>query len=495
MRRREFLRTGAVISLSTAITGCTTDSDSDQRNPSDPSTDEPGTETPGDTDTQDEQTPGDTDTQDEQTPEDTSTPEENTETEEQQTEEDPEKAVRYFFDDETGALGHLGDERIPENYDHTITNTTTEEEYQEMQRNDRFFSENAASDGGAPQGEGLDMKVDEMISRAEEIYENPEGNIDTRGYEDLNFAEEDDEIVFTRALVKASQEAGVDSSGLANIVVANIAEDAVEEIQPGFTDFKLSTLPATEPIPPGGQGHTGGVRENEFNQSFGNSGFRHMAALLQYEKDGETELKYAEQTNAVNVDIFRRVIRDPEFSLYRSSLDQDTVDASRDSEPGDSGSAFPEHYVTALDYTKARELERADEEFFRFGMNDEGGYNSLGDYLVQTMMETVDDMGVTGYDNNPDRENVAAPADGKLVSDTFGESIEDYITNPTPESRQQPENLSRGIYQIFQQEGWDTSIALTGTIEDPEILPTDQSTVNAVREDQAYDQVREKVMQ
>ncbi len=473
MRRRDFLRTGAVIGLTTTIAGCNTGSDSS-----------------------DENAPTDTSTQgsDGQSPQDTETA---TEEDDQQTEADPENAVRYFFEDETGALGHLADDETPENYDHTITNSATESEYQEMQRNDQTYVEDAASSQTAPHGEGLDMTVDEMITRAEEIYNNPQENIDTLGYEDLDFSKEDDEIVFTRALIKASQEAGVDSSGLADIVVANMAEDAVDQIQPGFTDFKLSTLPATEPIAPGSQGHSGGVRENEYNQSFGNSGFRHMAALLQYEKDGETELKYAEQTNPVNVDIFRRVIRDPDFSLYRSDLDQDTVNVSRNSEPGDTGNMFPEHYVTALDYTKARELESSEENILGLGGNTKGGINATGDYIGQVLYQLVDDMSITGYDNNPDRnlDSPQAVIDGTLVSDEFGQSLEEFVTNPTAEERQYVENIARGMYQIQQQEGWGTSLALIGTIENPEILPTDQETVNAVRQDQAYDQVRERAVQ
>ncbi|NHX37039.1 MULTISPECIES: hypothetical protein [Halolamina] len=466
MRRRRFLRHGVIAGVTVSIAGCNTK-----------------TGTPdGESDTS---TPGA-----DETPEDTATSAEQTPSEgEQQPSEDSEPAARYFFEDETGALGHLADDEVPQNYDHSITNSATESEYREMQRNDRQYPE------GLEDGQ-LTMTVDEMISRAEEIYNNPEENIDTLGYEDLNFAEEDDEIVFTRALIKASQEAGVASSGLANIVVANIAEDAVDQIQPGFTDFKLSTLPATEPIAPGRQGHSGGVRENDFNQSFGNSGFRHMAALLQYEKDGETELKYAEQTNSVNVNTFRRVIRDPEFSLYRSSLEQDTVDNARDSEPGDEGTMFPEHYVTALDYTKARELESSDDNILGFGENKSGTLLAVGDEIDAVLMQLVDDMGVTGYNNNEDLDLESARPDwgGTVVSDEFGESLEGYITSPTNKERQYLENIGRGLFQIRNQVGMNASIALTGTLEDPEILPTDQETVNAVRQDQAYDQVRKRVL-
>jgi hypothetical protein len=470
MRRRTFLRSGFIAGVFVSLAGCNTNSD------------DSGNNNPGSSTQDSIETSG-------------GAHEPRDDTDEQQTEADPENAVRYFFEDETGALGHLADEETPENYDHTITNSTTEDEYQEMQRNDRSYAEDAASSQTAPNGQGLNMSVDEMIRRAEEIYNNPQEHIDTLGYEDLNLAEEDDEIVFTRALIKASQEAGVSSSGLADIVVANMAEDAVEQIQPGFTDFKLSTLPATEPINPNRQGHSGGVRENEWGQELGNSGFRHMAALLQYEKNGETELKYAEQTNAVNVNTFRRVIRDPEFSLYRSNLEQDTVDNARDSEPGDEGTMFPEHYVTALDYTKARELESSEENILGLGENNAGGHVSIGDYIGDTLLELVDDKGITGYDNNQDRnlDQARTAMDGTLVSDEFGESLENFVTDPSAEERQYMENIARGMYQIQEQEGWGTSLALTGTIEDPEILPTDQATVNAVREDQAYSQVRERV--
>jgi len=103
------------------------------------------------------------------------------------------------------------------------------------------------------------MTVDEMISEAEQIYQNPtqELNADRAETLGINLTNEDDEITFVRSLVEAANRAGVDSPGLADIVIANIAEDAVDQIQPGFTDFKLSTLPATETIDPD-YGSTGG---------------------------------------------------------------------------------------------------------------------------------------------------------------------------------------------------------------------------------------------
>jgi len=466
MRRRRFLYTGLAAGLTVGLAGCS--NNPDQGTPTDNSS---PTESQPSTDTS---TPPNTD--------------ESTETDDdQQTEADPENAVRYFFEDETGALGHLADDEAPGNHDHIITNSTTEAEYQEMQRNDRKFAE------GRKQGQ-LSMTVDEMITRAEEIYNNPEANFDTERAETLgvNLLQEDDEITFTRALVKATQEAGVDSSGLADIVVANIAEDAVDQIQPGFTDYKLSTLPATEAIGPEYQGHAGGVRETEDGLDYGNSGFRHMAALLQYQKNGETEVKYAEQTDGIDVTpIFSHAIRDPEESIYRSSLGEETVNTTG----GGYGIRFPEHYVTAFDYTKARELEASDENILGLGENNNGEMVSVGSRIGGALFQLVDDMGITGYDVNEDRDlpQARTSVTSPLVSDEFGESLEDHITEPNTEKRGHLENIARGMYQIQEQEGWGSHLALTGTLNEPEILPTDQDTVNQVRQDRAYDEVRERV--
>ncbi|MXR40421.1 hypothetical protein GRX01_03495 [Halobaculum sp. WSA2] len=466
MRRRGFLRTGLVTGLSIGLAGCNANTD----DPSDSATSTPPTQE-----------------SDEQISQETVTQQEDG-TEEQPTEEAPTTSNRYFFKDETGALGHLADDNIPDNSNHVITNEMTDAEFREMQRNDRQYPE------GLEQGQ-ITMSVDKMITRAEEIYQKPTEHLDTERAETLgvNLTDEDDEITFTRALIKASQEAGVDSSGLANIVVANIAEDAINQIQPGFNGYKLSTLPATEAIDPASQGHAGGVRETEFGDEYGNSGFRHMPALLQYQKNGETQLKYAEQTDAIDVrPILKHAIRDPENSIYRASLDQETVNTTG----GGRGIRFPEHYVTALDYTKARELEASEENVLGFEKNGSGTLVGLGDQIDEALRHLIDDMGVTGYNNNEDLDLETARPDwgGTIVSEEFGDSLENHITNPDSKVRQYTENVGRGLYLIRNEMGMSTSLALIGTLANPEFLPTDQDTVNQIRRKQAYDEVRERIV-
>ncbi len=397
---------------------------------------------------------------------------------------------QYFFQDTTSTMGQLGEQNTPsETQDwQIIQNELTEDEWQEKQRNDVDYVTNAYGPKSkySPNNAEIDQTVEEMLERAEEIYRNQQFNT-VEGIPDIE--NEDDEITFTRSLIKASQEAGVDSSGLANIVVSNMAEYAEQELDfVDFDNFKLITLPSTEQISeanPGG--HVGGVRNG-----VGNSGFRHMPALLQYNKDGETEVKYTELTKATLANRFWRSIRDPENSKYRASLDQDTM----------KNGGFPEHLVTALDYTKARELELRNEDILGFGPNpgpSDNDYESLGDDIGRFLTQLVDDMYITGYQEddqeiNPDIDRPDDVTEGHtLVSDEFGESLEEYVVNPDPETREYVENIGRGIYTIRQEQGWDTDLAITGTVEDPEIRGTTRDRINEIRADQAYDEVRQRV--
>ena len=414
------------------------------------------------------------------------------ETEDTEQEEDTieRNGEQYFFQDTTGTLGQLGEQNPPSEVQdwQVIQNELTEDEWQEKQTNDieRVRSERNLARQSA--NDGIEQTLEEMLERAEEIYKNQQFNT-WDGLIDIE--NEDDEITFTRSLIKASQEAGVDTSGLANQIIPNMAEYGEQELDfVNFDNYKLSTLPSTEQIGeanPGG--HVGGVRNG-----VGNSGFRHMPALLQYNKDGETEVKYAELTHATLARRFWKSIRNPEDSKYRASLDQDTM----------KNGGFPEHFVTALDYSKARELGLRNEDILGFGPNDgpaDNDYDSLGDEIGRFLTQLVDDLYITGYSEdgqeiNPDIDRPEDVWAGHtLVSDQFGESLEEYVVDPDPdpETREYIENIGRGIYTIRQEQGWDTDLALTGTVDDPEIRGTTRDRINEIRADQAYDQIRERV--
>jgi hypothetical protein len=327
-----------------------------------------------------------------------------------------------------------------------------------------------------------------MLERAEEIYKNQEFNT-VEGIPDIE--NEDDEVTFTRSLIKASQEAGVDSSGLADDIVSNIAEYAEQELDlVDFDNYKLSTLPSTETLKSStaASSHEGDPREASSGATYKNSGFVHMPALLQYDKDGETEVQYAELTKATLPNRFWRSIRDPENSKYRASLDQDTM----------KNGGFPEHFVTALDYTKARELELRNEDILGFGPDEgptDNDYKSLGDEIGQFLTELVDDYHLSGImGQSPDMNKGEDVQIGStLLSDGSGESLEEYVVDPDADTREYVENIGRGIYTIRQEQGWDTDLALTGTVENPEIRGTTRERINEIRADQAFDQIRERV--
>ena len=412
---------------------------------------------------------------------------------------------QYFFQDTTETIGQLGEQNTPsETQDwQVIQNELTEDEWQEKQTNDiervrreRNLARQSANDG-------IEQTLEEMLERAEEIYKNQQFNT-VEGIPDIE--NEDVEITFTRSLIKASQEAGVDTSGLANQIVPNMAEYAEQELDlVDFDNYKLSTLPSTETLrsSQSTSSHRGAPREASSGATYKNSGFVHMPALLQYNKDGETEVKYAELTRATLAGRFWRSIRDPEESKYRSSLENDIIKHEDETK---ANGGFPEHFVTALDYTKARELELRNEDILGFGPADASTtdkYLSLGDQIGQFLTELVDDYGFTGYegedgtDINPDM-NIGTEETGEmvaqtLVSDEFGESLEEYIVDPDPETREYVENIGRGIYTIRQEQGWDTALALTGTVDDPEIRGTTRERVDEIRADQAYDEVKQRV--
>lgn len=394
---------------------------------------------------------------------------------------------RFYFEDEKDSLGHLTEEDAPEDAAdwQIIHNTLSEDEWQQKQINDIEKARiGPKSTGTIPAPQGLARDMDWMLNRTEEIFQNPSKiNVPFPGGLEPGIQQEDDEITFTRAIIQSTQEAGVDSSGLADDMVANMAEYAEQQLDiVDFNDYKLSTLPSTEQVSaknPGG--HVGYVK-GEDGWGGGNSGFRHMAGLLQYSRGDGTELKYTEMIKAVQAPKFNFSIRDPEESVYRSNIEEGQLETGQ----------WPHHFVTALDYTKARKLEAMNENILGFTPDSESEEyrKGLGENIERFFINMVDDSGYNSLIEDNDLDPGSC-----IVSDEFGESLEtDYILNSKPETRQYVEGIARGLYQIGDQAGLDKHLALTGTIENPEIRITDQDTANEIRRQQAYDQVREQVV-
>jgi len=409
-------------------------------------------------------------------------------TEPQEEEQEPQTG-QIYFQDQTGTLGHLAEPSNPANAEdwQVISNDLSEDDWQEKQENDIWQIERRQIDN---EQVGLNKSVDEYVQRAEEIFLNEEFNHDYPKMFDISA--EDDEVTFTRALIKSVQEdPAVDTSGLADDVIANLAEHAATQIDAvDFNDYKLSTVPATESIAdfqstsPNKGAPVGGLV---------NSSFTHMSAVLQYNKNGETEVKYTELTDHLSAQRFFESIRDPERSKYQSGIDEEEFTDYGHQDSEFFGYGVPEHFVTALDYTKVRELEERDEDILGFGeaWGTSDNQWSLGDEIAQFLHELVDDA--YGTVNNSD-VNAEEPGYGNtVVSDEFGESLEEYVLDPDPETRQYMENIGRGLYTIRQNQGWDTNLALTGTLENPEITATTIDTINEIREQHAYNEVRDRV--
>jgi hypothetical protein len=341
------------------------------------------------------------------------------------------------------------------------------------------------------------MTPQQIIDRAKQYYNNPTQHFDTDRAETLgiNLETEPDEHTFTRALVKAASNAGVTSSGGANMVVSNIAEAAVQQIQPGFNDYKLTGLLSSESIAAGKADVEKSIRETSTGERLGSTGFTHTPALLQYEKNGEQKVMYVEQTSPLEQrPKFSSVIREPEESAYRTDLEDGEFNIYGEN-GADKGVRLPEHYVTAFDYRKARELES--QGLLGFEKNTIGNMAGLGDMIANGLISFVDDESQY-WNQSPDRnwEDNTSRIDGMVVSDSFGKSVEDVIVNPTKEKFQLMENVGRGIFVSQQAETWDQSIALMGSIQDPEILLTDHETVNHVRNEQQFseDYLRSQIL-
>ena len=118
--------------------------------------------------------------------------------------------------------------------------------------------------------------------------------------------------------------------------------------------------------------------------------------------------------------------------------------------------------------------------------------------MLGALIETVDDTS-QGYDYDEDLktgEEWQIPDGGlePIVSDSFGESISEYVTNPTNQGRRYLDGTARAIFSALDKHGFGEPIALDGTIQNPEIFHTTEQKRQEIIEDQAYNQVKQRVL-
>ena len=88
-----------------------------------------------------------------------------------------------------------------------------------------------------------------------------------------------------------------------------------------------------------------------------------------------------------------------------------------------------------------------------------------------------------------------------VISDEFGESLENYVLNPGQNyERQDIRDTARKIFSAAEKqkdlpysEQKNIRLALTGTLDQPEIFHPRKETVEEIRDDMMYDEVRQQI--
>ena len=392
------------------------------------------------------------------------------------------KNFQYHFTDAEGFNKVGGD--IPENAEeHQVVESFVQtsdkvDTWTEMLTNDhnkaRLLLINDIEPGAGDEYEGT---VEEIVQKTEELFQNwPENaeefeedySSDIAGIESTQIEEiEDKAEKFTMALRGASAiVSGHNNSAAANYLNTNLAEYALQELDVEIPGYKVSTLwTAIDTI----------YEEKETPAEFD-----HPIGFLQYkDEDGEQKAKHFEFENSV----WDRHSARMDNSVYTAPLNQEFVNEGPPSTDYESN-----NFLSPLDYERGRELDKRGELGENFDLR-----------MLNALNQLVDDA-PEFYDYDESTRSGAEsqmPVGGKpnpVISDSFGESVQDYAENPTTQGYRHLEGTSRAIFSAMAKQGWSKPIALDGTIENPEVYHATEETIDSIHEDRAYDDVRQKVM-
>lgn len=370
------------------------------------------------------------------------------------------QAFEYFFDDQTGTLGSAGTEEIPEgaSEEQIITNTRTEEEWQEMQLNDHNIAELAFNDQIAPFVDLNEGSVQAITDRTRQLYNQRTADI-----------EGDDAEIYTSSVLDAViQETDAGGGTTFGYLVPTLSEWILEE----HMDTEIANY-----------------RWHDIFGKIGDAGegYSHPLGILHYGDEGETQVRYAEIEPRGTAMIVR-----PEESIYHAGLDQESFNGAGNRELN------PSEYVTSFDFTKMREMEE------RGLVETEEAEVSL----FHGHLSYVDDAGMNGYDfenleESGEIESAGVEANSTetavwikgVTSDSYGESLESYMTSPDESyTRRDFEVSARAIFSALEQQDFAGPIALDGTLRNPQVLhPTEQQVQN-IRENQLYDNVASTIL-
>ncbi len=307
--------------------------------------------------------------------------------------------------------------------------------------------------------DGTPGTPDEIITRTQERYES---------------AETSGAVAFTEALIAAEDD--VSGAEFPSNIVTNIAKYAIEELDYDFPAYSLSPILAVNPVParyddlkPETIRNTGASPPVAMERvgTFGE--MRTTLYLLMFETDDGVQLRYVDRP-PFNPWYLRDTLRRPAESVYREPLSTDfyTMHGTQ----GRPLKQFPEHFVTALDYRKAAKMR--EQELLKDG--------ELRKALVGSALSVVEN----GEQDKSKPAGAPLGCNGnrgyqiERLTDEFGTSIDDFVTDPSPELRSRFIEVGRAIYLIFETQfgedykgdpvfGYDQPLEVAGTLAAPEL--------------------------
>lgn len=383
------------------------------------------------------------------------------------------ETFEYFFNDQTGTLGHIGDD-VPEDAPdwQVVDNTLEEDDWQQFETND-LTGEGAVNSRAIEDiwqtrvQEGTPEQVMEATRRN---FQNPRETFEGTLYNDFyngNLWEEHDAVIYTASLVKATDDnTNIGSSAYMDWVVPSVAEPFLDRMEIEIPGYRLSSLLTTEAgdpeknqdgqrIPLEEQNVPRDVAPEDKEGQFikVGSGLAHPVGFLQYQENGEQRTKIAENTGADRR--WMSWIRDPDESLYGLSLDEEAVELNN-------LERHPAHWVSAFHYDKAREIQE---------MGGFDSYGALDSSVMGSLYQMVEDIGndhlLAGDGPGRPESYGRTPGWDIIVDDSFGRSVQDAMNNPTREKSEYMEYAGRAFKAAMDKQGWDEPLRVSGTLEDP----------------------------
>jgi hypothetical protein len=404
-----------------------------------------------------------------------------------ETETPSEQEVHRLWFTDAEEFNQLGEPNLDDVPEERKVKPVTEQvgtNWDELIRDDHKQAQNTIDNEKDPLSQvDHDGSIPKIIDKTEEHLEllnSPgyEGQIPELGkdrYEKI----QDEAIEFLACLRGAiTGVTGQHNSASADLLNTNLAEYAAEKIdEVNLKDFNLSTLWTSIQ-----------VSDTEIDEK---TDISHPVGLAQYkDKEGKQKVIRAELENATP-DHYTTF---PESIYRKSSLGEPFQEIGISGGPKE----YPRHFLDAFNYTKGRKLQ------YQEGIEEGGGLEKglIDLYLLNGMLSFVDDApDIGGYPEEAETGGIwEYPGEWAtdltshvVISNSFGESVEEYTENPSVEGYKHFEGTSRALFSALYKNGFDQSIAVDGTMENMKLYNVKEETASRIHENELYDQVTREV--